>query len=403
MGHGGSMEDIERRVAREVRAMTRREVMVKAIDKQITWIAAAAIIGVSDRQMRRLKRRYEECGVDGVMDQRGGRPRRRRIPIGAVEEVMRLKREKYPDFSVRHFYEHLVEHEGVEVSYSWTLRLLEEAGIVQRAPARGKYRRRRERRPMTGMLIHLDASTHRWIPELEMQDLVVALDDADGRILFARFYPEEGTRSTLEAVRGVVLGYGRFCELYTDRGAHFCKTPVAGAGPAEEQNGQVSRVMRALGIRQIFARSPEARGRSERNFGTLQGRVPQELRLHGIDSYERANQYLEDIFVPDFNRRFTERPALKEKAFVRVGGTDLELVLSIQHHRTVSNDNVVSLRGLELQLPPTRLRPTLARCPVTVHELLDGTIAVSFQGRAVARFAPDGSALLKTKPNRKAA
>jgi transposase len=398
------MEEIERRVAREVRAMTRREVIVKAIDGQITWIAAAQIIGITERQMRRLKRRYEVHGVDGVMDHRGQRPGWRRIAIATIAKVLALKREKYFDFSVRHFHEQLVEREGVKVSYSWTLRLLEEAGIVQKAPARGKYRRRRERRPMTGMLIHLDASTHRWIAELDMQDLVVALDDADGRILFARFYPQEGTRSTLEAVRDVVLRYGRFCELYTDRGAHFCRTPTAGGGPAEEQNGHVSRVMRALGIRQIFARSPEARGRSERNFGTLQRRLPQELRLHGISSYDQANRYLEETFVPDFNRRFTEPPALKETAFVRLGGVkDLELVLSIQHERIVGNDNVVRVRSLELQLPPTRLRPTLARCPVTVHELLDGTIAVSFQGRAVARFAPDGSALSQRRTQRKAA
>lgn len=397
------METIERRVAREVRAMTRREVIVKAIDGQITWIVAAQIIGVTDRQMRRLKRRYERDGVDAVMDQRGGRPRRRRIPLETVEKVMRLKREKYFDFSVRHFHERLVEQEGVMVSYSWTLRLLEEAGIVERCAARGKYRRRRERRPMTGMLIHLDASTHRWLAGLEMQDLVVALDDADGRILFARFYPQEGTRSTLEAVRGVVIRYGRFCELYTDRGAHFCTTPVAGGAPADEQHGHVSRVMRALGIRQIFARSPEARGRSERNFGTLQRRLPQELRLHGITSYDEANRYLETVFVPDFNRRFTERPASRDTAFVRIGGHDLDLVLSIQHERVVGNDNVVRLRGLELQLPPTRLRSTLARCPVIVHELLDGTIAVSFQGRAVARFASDGSALSQKPRQSKAA
>jgi transposase len=398
------MGEIERRVAREVRAMTRREVIVKAIDGQISWIQAAAIVGVTDRQMRRIKRRYERDGISAVMDQRGGRPRRRRIALGVIEQILGLKREKYPDFSVRHFYEHLVEREGVKgMSYSWTLRLLQEAGVVPKAPARGRYRRRRERRPMTGMLIHLDASTHQWLPDLPMQDLVVALDDADGRILFARFYPQEGTRSTLETVRAVLMRYGRFCELYTDRGAHFCTTPVAGAGPAEQQNGTVSRVMRTLGVRQIFARSPEARGRSERNFGTLQGRLPQELRLVGIDSYEAANRYLEEVFVADFNRRFTVRPASKETAFVRIGATaDLELVLSIQHERTVGKDNVVALRGVEFQLPPTRRRPTLARCPVIIHELLDHTVAVSFQGRAIARFAPGGSPLPK-KSNRKAA
>jgi transposase len=391
------MKEIERRVAREVRAMTRKQVMMMAVSGSITWIDAAGILGITDRQMRRLKRQYEAHGLDVVVDHRGSTPRRCKIPLAIIERILGLKREKYADFSVRHFHEQLVEREGVSVSYSWALRVLQSAGIVAKSAGRGKYRRRRERRPMTGMLIHLDASTHAWIPELGMRDLVVALDDADGRILFARFYAEEGLRSTLEALREVVVHYGRFVELYTDRGSHFCHTPLAGGPPAELQHGQVSRVIKALGIRHIFARSPQARGRSERNFGTLQKRLVPELRLHGIDSWEAANGYLQEVFVPDFNRRFTVKPARKETAFTRLAGSDLDLLLAVQHQRAVGNDNVVTLRGLELQLPPTRLRPTLARCTVTVHEMLDGTIAVTFQGRAVARFAPDGSPLSKIR------
>jgi len=216
------MQNIERRVWREVRAMTRREVIIKAIARQLSWVQAAEIVGVTPRQMRRIRWRVEHDGLDAVMDQRGGRPRRKRIKAGTIELLCRLKRDVYPDFSLQHFYEHVTEQHGVKVSYNWLRLMLQEAGIVEREPARGKYRRRRERRPMVGMLVHLDASTHQWIAGLPMQDLVVALDDADGRILYARFFPQEGTASTFAALESVLPNYGRFTELYTGRGSHFC-------------------------------------------------------------------------------------------------------------------------------------------------------------------------------------
>src|SRR5690242_5199410 len=300
------MEKIERRVWREARAMTRREVITKAIARQLTWVQAAEIIGIKPRQMRRLRYRVEHYGLDAVMDQRGGRPRRKRIKAGTIELLCRLKRDVYPDFSLRHFYEHVTEKHGLKVSYNWLRLMLQEAGVVQKEPARGKYRRQRERRPMVGMLVHLDASTHEWIAGLPKQDLVVALDDADGRILYAHFFAQEGTASTFAALESVVRNYGRFCELYTDRGSHFCHSGPAGE-LAEEQNGQVSRALRALGIHQILARSPQARGRSKRAFGTIQGRLPQELRHNGIAECAAANRYLEQHFIADFNRRFYDQ------------------------------------------------------------------------------------------------
>ena len=172
---------------------------------------------------------------------------------------------------------------------------------------------------MVGMLVHLDGSTHEWIAGLPRQDLVVALDDADGRILYARFFPQEGTASTFTALASVVRNYGRFCELYTDRGSHFCQSAPAG-DVAEEQHGQVSQALRALGIQQILARSPQARGRSERACGTIQRRLPQELRHHGITDYDAANRYLQQHFIADFNRRFTVKPAQPESAFVKLAG-----------------------------------------------------------------------------------
>jgi transposase len=395
------MENIERRVWREARAMTRREVITKAIAKQLTWIQAAEIIGIKPRQMRRVRWRVEHYGLDAVMDQRGGRPRRRRIKAGVIELLCRLKRDIYPDFSLRHFYEHVTERHGVKVSYNWLRLMLQEAGVVEREPARGKYRRQRERRPMVGMLVHLDASTHEWVPGLPMQDLVVALDDADGRILYARFFPQEGTASSFAALESVVRHYGRFCELYTDRGSHFCQSGPAGE-MAAEQHGQVSQALRALGIHQILARSPQARGRSERAFGTIQGRLPQELRYHGISDYAAANRYLEQHFIADFNRRFTVKPAQPESAFVKLAGVELELVLSSKHERIVRNDNTVSYKNLILQLPSTRQRIHFVRCPVIVHQFADGTLGISYQGRLLARYDAAGGPL-QANPNKERA
>jgi len=170
--------------------------------------------------MRRIRWRVEHYGLNPVMDQRGGRPRRKRIKAGTIELLCRLKRDVYPDFSLPHFYEHVTEKPGVKLSYHWLRLMLQEAGIVERAPARGKYRRRRQRRPMTGMLVHLDAATHEWITGLPMQDLVVAWDDADGRFLYGRFFPQEGTASTFAALESVLRNYGGFSELYTDRSSH---------------------------------------------------------------------------------------------------------------------------------------------------------------------------------------
>jgi transposase len=387
------MEKIERRVQREARAMTRREVIMKAIAGELSWMQAAQVLGITARHMRRIRRGYERWGIAAVMDQRGGRPRRKRIAVGTIAMLCRLKREVYADFSVRHFFEQVSEKHRVKVSYNWMRLMLQEAGVVEREPARGQHRRRRERRPLVGMLVHLDASTHEWIAGLPKQDLVVALDDADGRMLYARFFVQEGTASTFAALESVVRCYGRFCELYTDRGSHFCTTQDAGAGPDDEQNGQVSQALRALGIAHILARSPQARGRSERAFGTIQGRLPQELRLNRITNYADANRYLEEHFIADFNHRFTVQPAQKESAFTKLPGIELELVLSAKHQRIVRNDNTVVFHNLILQLPATRQRIHFVRCPVTVHQFSNDTLGVSYQGRLLARFDSSGGLL----------
>jgi hypothetical protein len=329
------------------------------------------------------------------VDRRQGRAR---IPLATLEQVCTLKRERYPDFTVQHFWEKLKSAHGLGISYTWTKITLQTAGLVEKSPGRGKYRRRRERRPLRGMMVHLDASRHQWLPGVPMQDLVVAMDDADGRILYARFVPEEGTASTLAALKHILTRHGRFAELYTDRGSHFCHTAAAGGPPSTEHGGDVSRALKVLGIRQILAYSPQARGRSERAFETIQGRLPQELRVAGITTYEEANDYLDAQFVADFNDRFTVIPAQSASAFVPAVGVDLELLLSMQHTRTVQNDSTVRFRSRALQLPRTVERAHYVRCQVTVHEFPQGTLGISYQGRALARYGVDGTLLPSPLP-----
>lgn len=373
--------------------MTRKEVIVRAIEGQLTWIAAADILGITPRHLRRVKERWERDGYGGLVDQRSGRPRRKRIPLATIRQLCRLRRERYADFSIQHFWEHATEKHGLELSYTWTRLILQAAGLAPKAPGRGRYRRKRERRPLVGMLVHLDASTHPWLADVPPQDLVVALDDADGRILYAQFWPQEGTASTMAALHAVLTHYGRFAELYTDRGSHFCRTMTAGAAPDLAYDTQVQRALKALGIRQILARSPEARGRSERAFGTLQGRLPQELRLAGIADYAAANLYLTTTFVPDFNRRFTVKPPQPGNAFLKLVGVDLRLLLSAQHERVVRNDSTVVFGALTLQLPRRRERRHYVRCPVLVHEFPDDTLGLSYQGRLLARYDRQGHIL----------
>lgn len=370
--------------------MTRKEIILKAINKQLSWIQAADILGVTPRHMGRLKHRWQTHGYGGLRDHRGGKPRRRRIPLKVITELCRLKKEVYPDFSLRHFYEYAVAKHKLDISYNWARIVLEEAKIVEKAPARGKHRRKRERRPMTGMMIHIDGSTHTWIAGLPQQDLILVLDDADGRALYGQFCPQESTLSTMTALAHVLIRYGRFCELYHDCGSHFGHTSRAGQGPDEAQNGQVTRVLKTLGIKQIFARSPQARGRSERAFGTCQGRLPQELRLVGIRSYEEANVYLKEVFLPKFNKQFTVEPAQPETAFVPLAGVNLKLLLSIQQERIVRNDNTVTYEKVILQIPERPERIHFVRCPVIVHEFPDGTLGISYQGKLLGQYQRDG-------------
>src|ERR1700736_4326823 len=318
------------------RAMKIQEVIMRAMAKKITWKQAGEIIGLCERQMRRWKERYLKVGYDGLFDRRTGKPSPKRVPVAIVEEVLRLYQEKYGDFNVRHFHEKLREQHGIQLSYTWVKRALQMDGLVKKHRIRGVHRRRRARRPLPGMLVHLDGSSHAWFQDDRRYDLLVILDDATSEIYYAQLVEEESTATVMTALREVIERKGAFCALYSDRASHFFHTPKAGQPVDGTRPTQVGRALQELGIQMIPAYSPQARGRGERSFGTWQGRLPQELRLHGICSLASANEFLRESYIEEFNEHFAVAATEPGHAFLPVRGKNLELIFSLQHERPVT-------------------------------------------------------------------
>src|SRR5712672_3617172 len=375
------------------RMMKVQEVIFRALAKKITWWQAAEILGLSDRQMRRWHWRYREYGYDGLIDRRVGQPSPKRVPLAVVEQVFALYREKYFDLNVRHFHEKLQQEHQIRLSYTWVKKALQGAGLVRAQGKRGVHRRRRPRRPLPGMLLHIDGSRHQWFQDDRWYDLLVILDDASSEIYYAQLVEEESTATVMAALRAVVERKGLFCALYSDRGSHFWLTPKVGGKVDPHRLTQVGRALAELGIQMIPAYSPQARGRSERNFGTWQGRLPQELRLQGINSVEEANRFLREQYIAELNRRFSVAAAQPESAFVPASGKDLERIFSIQFERAVNRDNTVSFQHLRLQIEAVRWRATLAGCTVQVHQHLDGTLTITHGPQRLGRYSAEGKLL----------
>lgn len=382
------------------RAMKVQEVILKAMAKLITWWQAAEILGISVRSMRRWRARYEQSGYDGLVDRREGRPSEKRVPLELVERVLELYRTTYFDFNVRHFHEKLREEHDIDLSYTWVKKALQGAGLVKRAPRREKHRKRRPRRPLPGMMLHIDGSTHRWLQGQQSYDLIVILDDATSEIYYARLVDEESTRTVMAALRHVVEQRGWFCSIYSDRASHFFETPKAGGPVNLDHVTQVGRAMRELGIQMIPSYAPQGRGRSERNFRTWQGRLPQELRLRSIRIVEEANQFLESIYIEEFNRKFKVAPAQKGTAFASLKHQDLDRIFSVQHDRVVNPDNTVQFAKKILQIEPTPVRTTLAGCHVTLYEHLDDTLSIGFGPHTVGRYNAQGEPLSLAPPEK---
>ena len=385
------METLQQYSAVETeRMMKLQDVLLKAMAKKITWWEAAEIIGVTDRTMRRWRERLETEGYSGLVDRRKGKPSDRRVPLAKVEEVLRLYQETYFDLNMRHFQEKLREEHGIQLSYTFVQKALQGAGLVARGRKRRKHRRRRERRPLPGMLLHIDGSKHQWFGDERWYDLIVILDDATSEIYYAQLVEEESTRTVMAGVREVIEKRGLFCALYSDRGSHFFLTPKAGEKVDKHRPTQVGRALKELGVQMIPAYSPQARGRSERSFGTWQGRLPQELRLAGIATLEGANTFLREHYIAAFNQKFAVAAIEKGTAFRHTSRSDLDWIFTVQTERVVAKDNTVAIADRNWQLEKSRFRSSLAGCTVTIHEHLDGTVSIRYGPHVVGRYTATG-------------
>ena len=363
-------------------------------DRELSQLEAAEILGVTERTFRRWCERYEESGEAGLFDRRLGRPSPQRVPDAWAERVEQLYRERYAGFSAKHFHEHLVKDHHFPFSYSWAKTFLHRRQLVPLAPRKGAHRKKRPRRPLVGMMLHQDGSRHRWVPGLDAElDLIVTLDDATSNIYSAFLVDEEGTMSSFVGLRQVVAEHGLFCALYTDRGSHYFETPVAGGNVDKHNPTQVGRALAQLGIEHIPAYSPEARGRSERMFATLQDRLPKELKLAGIATLEAANRFIAAVYLPAHNARFAVRPEQPGSAFVADDAGAWRDILCVQEDRVVGNDNTVRYHRLVLQLPASPRRPHFVKAKVRVHHYPDDTLAIFHGPRCLARYAADGRLL----------
>lgn len=351
---------------------------------------AAALLGISERTFRRWRDRHCAAGEAGLVDRRLA-PSLRRAPVAEIERMLGLYRDLYRGFTVKHFHEQLGKRHGYTLGYTVTKLHLHRAGLVQAAAKRSAHRRKRPRRPMVGMLLHQDASTHVWLSDgLVKHDLVVTMDDATSAIYSMFLVDQEGTASSLRGLAEVVARHGLFCSLYTDRGSHYFLTPEAGGRVSKTVLTQVGRALKQLGIEHIAAYSPQARGRSERAFSTLQDRLPKELTLAGINTLEAANVWLRETYMAEHNARFAIAAEQEGSAFVADAMGAWREILCIQEDRTVGNDNTVKWQRLSLQLPPSRLRPHFVKASVRVHEYPDARLAVYWGPHRLADYAADG-------------
>lgn len=385
------------------RAMKVQEVILRAVSGKLQWFEAAEILGVSCRTMRRWKWRYETHGYSGLLDRRRGSPSPKRVPLAQVEQVLGLYREQYRGFNVRHFHEKLLEEHGMKLSYTWVKAALQGAGLIAKGKRRVVHRQRRERRPMRGMMLFCDGSTHPWLPvDGQKQDLIAFIDDATGEVYSAYLVTEEGTLSVMAGLKEIIGTEGLFCSLYTDRGSHFFHTPKAGGRVDKSQLTQIGRALERLGIEAIPSYSPQARGRMERFFRTWQGRLPQELRRAKISTMKAANEFIRRKMIPWHNRTLAVAPAEPGTTFVPCANTDLDEILCIQHERVVQQDNTVELEHVRYQIPPHPSRPSFARCTVRICQHLDQSVSIRCGPHLLGRYNMHGHPLISPQGRRAA-
>ena len=357
-------------------------------ERSLTQEEAARILGVSDRTFRRYVGRYEESGFEGLVDKRLSQVSHRRAPVDEVVALEDLYRSRYEGWNAKHFYS-WYKRQGGTRSYTWVKTRLQEACLRPKAPKKGAHRKRRERSALPGMILHQDGSSHEWLSG-QKWDLIVTMDDANNEHYSMFFCDEEGTASSFRGVKETIEEKGLFCSFYSDRGSHYWHTPEAGGKVDKVNLTQFGRAMKQLGITMIPAYSPEARGRSERMFGTHQERLPKELVLMGITTMDEANRYLQERYMPAFNVEFKQQAPEEGTAFVSYIGPTIDEILCEHYDRSVGHDNCVRFENLALQIPPDRHRCNYIKTTVGVHRYLDGTLAIFHGPRKLAAYDQEG-------------
>lgn len=379
-----------------VRMIKFRDILGRYESSEFNQLEAAELLGVSERTFRRWCQRFEASGESGLLDRRLGKASGKRVPVDRAEEVETLYRTRYSGFTARHFHEHLVRDHGFNWGYTWTKMFLQSKGLAAHAKRRGAHRRKRPRRPLPGMMLHQDGSRHEWLAGQDAMDLIVTLDDATSTIYSAFLTPEEGTASTFRALSEVFAAQGLPLSLYTDRGSHYFHTPEADGPVDRKRPTQVGRALACLGVNHIAAYSPQARGRSERVFQTLQDRLVKELALAGISTVEAANRFIRDVYMPAHNTRFSVKAGQDGSAFVAINGGDLNEILCIQEERQVGNDNTVTFHRHRLQIPASPLRAHFVKARVWVRQYHDGTHAIFHGPRCLGRYDAAGAPIGET-------
>lgn len=384
-----SLGGISGSVRRALRMDTFEEIYDYFQKHKLSCEEAAELLGCSTRQFHRLRQRYDEDGAAGLVDRRVGQVSRRRAGDDEIALVTRLYRERYRGFSVQHCHEFLCERHGLQRSYSWTKSVLIRHRLVMKLGRGGPHRLRRPRKPMVGMMLHQDASKHVWFGDNPC-DLVVTMDDASSEIYSAFFTAEEGTASSFRGIQETIVKRGLFCSFYTDRGSHYFYTPEVGGKVDKHRLTQVGRALKQLGITHIAAYSPEARGRSERMFGTLQDRLVKELALEGITTLAEANHYLQNVYLKRHNQRFAVKPESDQSAFMPILHLDVANILCSHEERVVQNDNTVRYNGLKLQIPQHANRHHFAKATVRIHHYPDDTLAIFYGHMPIGQYTADG-------------
>ena len=368
----------------------RAKVLERVAAGVLTLRQASVLLGISYRQVKRLKKRYATGGAAALAHRNRGRPAAHALSEGAARQVVALHEQTYSNFNDTHFTEMLEERENITLSRETVRRILRAAGKPSKRRRRPpKHRSRRERRSAVGTMMQWDGSPHRWFgSEHPPCCLMSAIDDADSRLLGAVFVPAESSVGYLHLLDIVLRRHGKPLSVYQDR--HTILKRVDDHWSLEEEIAgvrfptHVGRVLKDLDIRPITAYSPQAKGRVERGFGILQDRLIAELELHGITDIDHANRWLDEVFIDRYNKRFAKTPARSNSAFQKVSSKERYLRIAFAYEATVANDNCVRLGGLIIDIPPGKGRRSYAKAKILVRQHLDGAWTVWYHDAKIA-------------------